>query len=89
MSGSEVKLPVLMIAMLVLAFLGLDGILLIIATVLEHATPEFGTKTRASRSKTSRTVPPSLRNFVGRFPKKATALKPSAKEKLHEHACTG
>lgn len=89
MSGSEVKLPMLMIAMLVLAFLGLDGILLIIATVLEHATPEFGLKARASRFKTSRIVPASTRSFARPRFDRVTAQNPSAKEKLHEHACTG
>jgi hypothetical protein len=89
MSGSEVKLLVLMIALLALAFLGLDGILLIIAAVLEHATPGFGLKARASRSKTSRIVPPSIRNFVRPRFDKTTAQNPSAKEKLHEHACIG
>jgi hypothetical protein len=80
---------VLMVGMLVLAFVGLDGILLIIATVLEHGTPEFGVKARASRPKTSRIVPPSIRNFARPRFDKATAQNPSAKEKLHEHACTG
>lgn len=89
MSTSEVRLPMLMIAMLVLAFLGLDGILLIIAKVLEHATPEFSLKARGSRPTTSRIVPPSIRNFARPRFDKATAQNPSAKEKLHEHACTG
>jgi len=86
---SEVKLPVLMIALLALAFLGLDGILLIIAAVLEHGTPQFGIKARAPHPKTSRVVPPLVQPNAGRRFKRALARNPSAKEKLHEHACAG
>jgi hypothetical protein len=83
-----VKLPVLMIALLALAFLGLDGILLIIAAVLEYATPEFGVKARGSRPKTSRIVSPLIRNFARPRVDRA-AQNSSAEEKLHEHACAG
>ena len=83
------KLPVLMIALLVLAFLGLDGILLIIAKVLERATPERASKVCTSRSKTFRIAPPLIRDRARPRVKKAPAQNPSAKEKLHEHACAG
>ncbi len=86
---SEVKLPMLTIALLVLVFLGLDGILLIIAAVLEHATPKFGIKARASRPKTVLTVPPLIPPVARLRFQKALAPNRSAKEKVHEHACAG
>ncbi len=86
---SEVKLPMLTIALLVLVFLGLDGILLIIAAVLEHGTPQFGIKARALRPTIAHIVPPLIRSNARRRFKRALARNPSAKEKLHEHACAG
>ncbi|MFZ0772298.1 MAG: hypothetical protein WCA49_03245 [Candidatus Sulfotelmatobacter sp.] len=93
MKESEVKLPVLMMALLVLAFPGLDGILLDrvpldVASVLEHDTPEFGIKARASRSKIRRIVPLLIQSLAR--PRVETAAQhSSAKEKLHEYACAG
>jgi hypothetical protein len=59
-----VKLPVLLIAALAWAFLGLDGILLIIAKALERATPERASKVCTSGSNTFRIAPPLIRDLA-------------------------
>ena len=76
------KLPVLMIALL-------DGILRIIARILERATPERASKVCTSRCKTFRIAPPIIRDVVRPRVEKTPARNAFAKEKLHEHACTG
>jgi formate-dependent nitrite reductase membrane component NrfD len=84
-----VKLPVLLIAALALAFLGLDGILLIIAQALERATPERASKVRTSGAITFLIASSLIRDLARPRVEKAPAQNPSVKEKFHEHACTG
>jgi hypothetical protein len=89
MKTREVKLPVLMIALLALTFVGLDGVLLVIVKVLDRATPQHESKLCASSSKAFRIAHLLIRDLGGPRVEKAPALTPSAKEKHYDPACTG
>ncbi len=79
----------LMIAALALTFLGLDGILLIIAKVVERPRPEHAKKVRTAACKTFRIAPARIRDLTGPRAEKTPPQNPSLKEKLNEHACAG
>jgi len=81
-------MPALVIALLTLAALGLIGILLIIAMVLEQSTLERSARTDAIHLVTSGTVPMLNPNHRPRG-NAAPAQNQSSKEKFHEHARTG
>jgi hypothetical protein len=81
-------MPILVMALLALTVFGLIGILLIVAVILEHSTLARAAKTDASHPVTSG-APPSLNPNDGPRGEDAPTENPSAKEKVHEHACTG
>jgi hypothetical protein len=79
-------MPILVMALLALMVFGLIGILLVVAVVMEHSTPAGRARRNASRPVTSPYLNP---NFDRPRGEDAPTENPSAKEKVHEHACTG
>jgi hypothetical protein len=80
-------MPILVMAMLALIAFGLIGIMLVVAVLMEHSTLARAAKTDASQPVTSGA--PSLNpNFDGPRGEEPPTEHPSAKEKVHEHACT-
>lgn len=82
-------MPILVMAMLALMVFGLIGIMLVVAVMMEHSEPAGPARRRASHPVAS-DVPPSLNPKLDR-PRgdNAPPETSSAKEKVHEHACTG
>ena len=83
-------MPILVMALLALIVFGLIGIMLSVAVMMEHSTPDpHPARPKASLPVTSGVAslltPCIDRPRKGDAPTEITA----AKEKVHEHACTG
>jgi hypothetical protein len=83
-------MPILVMALLALILFGLLGIMLSVAVMMEHSTPDIRPARRdASHPATSGVVP--LVNPTVDRPRSEDAPTEiaSTKEKVHEHACAG
>jgi len=82
-------MPILVMAMLALIAFGLIGIMLVVAVLMEHSEPAGPPRRKVSADVTSDVNPifdPSVDRPRG---EDTPTQNPSAKEKVHEHACTG
>jgi hypothetical protein len=80
-------MPILVMGMLALIVFGLIGIMLLVAVILEHSAVARAAKTDPSHLVTSGAVPALNPSFDGARGEGAPTENPSAKEKVHEHAC--
>ena len=82
-------MPILVMGLLALIAFGLIGILLAVAVMMEHSKAEHPARRNLSHPVTSgvaASLSPKLDRPRG---ESAPAESPSAKENVHEHACTG
>jgi hypothetical protein len=83
-------MPILIMALLALILFGLLGIMLSVAVMMEHSTPDpRPARGNASHPVTSGVAPLLNPNLDRPGNEVAPTEDPSEKEKVHEHACVG
>ena len=82
-------MPILVMAMLALIAIWPIGILLVVAVMMEHSEPAGPARRKVSQAVTSDVTPIFNPSFDRPRGEDAPTQNPSAKEKVHEHACTG
>lgn len=83
-------MPILVMALLALIMFGLIGVMLSVAVMMEHSTPDVHPARRSASHRVTSDVAHSLNpNFDRPNGEGSPTENLSEEEKLHEHACVG